>query len=202
MMDLENLDISSAVGVAIAVALLILLAFLLRKKMARVGLTAGSFGERKFLGGSELKLFEQLVRCLPNCFVFPNVAVGSLIRLRTSARSIPRAKLSVIEAAKASFVICRRNSMTPLCVVEIDDGKKATENQGILESILKEAGLPTLRFKANNDSTDAVLAAHIQVIEDWKKKDDDGLDASAYRGFLETRIPNAEWLSMDNLSSK
>jgi very-short-patch-repair endonuclease len=98
--------------------------------------------------------------------VFPQVHLDSILDERVKGQSWKGA-LSHIQRKSVDFVICSKESLTPLCAVEIDgsshDSEARMSRDSEVERIFEEARLPLLRYRRNGTIAPEVF---IEIIKE------------------------------------
>ena len=105
---------------------------------------------------SELSFFHTLLGVVNNFYyVVPQVHLSSLLDHKAWGQSWKGA-LSRIQRKSVDYVICSRDELTPVCVVELDDPSHSApdriERDKLVESIFKEAGIPLIRIKTQEQN--------------------------------------------------
>jgi len=106
-----------------------------------------SAAERSFLGVLDQAIDQDKHR------VFGKVRVADIIEPQPSRnRSQWQKAFNKISAKHFDYIICTRDTLNPVCAIELDDQshnqKKRQQRDELLESVCKGAGLPLLRVPA------------------------------------------------------
>jgi len=100
---------------------------------------------------SEHKFFDALVKAVSDEYlIFPQIHLSALINHRVKGQNWKGA-FSHINGKSVDFVLCDKNYISPKLAIELDDRSHELEDRqerdGIVENILKNAGVPLLRIK-------------------------------------------------------
>jgi len=152
-----------ALGVAIVTALIALAVFAgARRRRA-------SLYERRepFLSAAERSFFGVLGQAIGNEYlVFAKVRVADLLRVRAGT-SEPQGHLNRIIAKHVDFVLCDRNTISPVLTIELDDSSHSKgdrpERDKFLDAAFSGSGLSLLRVPARRTYDPAVLRAEISA---------------------------------------
>ncbi len=107
--------------------------------------------KRAFVTGNEREFFDRLCSALPEFYVFPQVAMSALLDVSVSrGHKDYWAERDRFSRKVCDFVVCRRNDMLPLLVVELDDKTHDFKKDAGRDDLLAQAGLRTLRFWSRN----------------------------------------------------
>lgn len=111
---------------------------------------AGCSFRRRLLADSEARRFWVLLsKAVPGCFVFPQVAVGSLLEVTgKNSKSMPGLSAS-FKKPTLDFVVCDRQ-LNVLVLIDLDGGL-GREQAGVLDGrdeMLKGAGYKVVHFDA------------------------------------------------------
>ena len=96
--------------------------------------------------------------------VFGKVRMADIVEPNpTKNRSEWQKAFNSISAKHFDYVICRTDTLKPVCVIELDDKshsqKKRQQRDQLLDGICKEAGLSLLRFPAQRTYNPKVIKA-------------------------------------------
>lgn len=102
--------------------------------------------KRKFFDAEEEVFFKRLQMALPNCCVFPNVQLNSLLAPDATNEKQRLASLQKLRECQVDFGVFDKN-LEILCVVELDKGAEANgELEEETRQILKDAGIKSVRW--------------------------------------------------------
>jgi very-short-patch-repair endonuclease len=104
-----------------------------------------------FLSRAEREFFNVLMLAVGNqYYVFPQVHLSTIIDHKIKGQYW-NAAFRHINEKSVDFVLCDKNYIKPIIAIELDDytheRDDRKERDGIVENILKDAGLPLLRIK-------------------------------------------------------
>ena len=102
--------------------------------------------ERSFLGVINFAINDEAV-------VFGKVRVADVITPRKSqSRTIWQKSSNKISSKHFDFVICDKEELSPICIIELDDKSHETKKRKIRDQLLRSAcesaGVPLLQFPA------------------------------------------------------
>jgi hypothetical protein len=130
----------------------------------------GHIQAKRLMTANETEFFYRLQRALPALHVFPQVSFAAFItddnRLSRKARWSVRARF---DRKIADFLICDRESLRVLAVVELDDRTHNAHADRQRDAISKAAGVQTIRFQSKQKPTEAEIAALFQHARAWIK---------------------------------
>lgn len=103
------------------------------------------------ISDAEHKFFDVLVSSVGNqYYIFPQVHLSDLLDHDVVGQNW-RGAFSHINGKSVDFVLCDKQGIAPLLVIELDDRSHTREDRELrdeeVERILKESGLPLLRFE-------------------------------------------------------
>lgn len=144
--------------VAIIVILIIANAVIDRKqagigsKEEKVNKSPYHYKRRDFLmSRAEHEFFDVLAEAVKaQYYIFPQVHLATILDHKVVGQNWKGA-FRHIDEKSVDFVLCDKAYIKPLLAIELDDRTHEYDNRkerdGVVESILKEAGLPLLRFE-------------------------------------------------------
>ncbi len=142
--------------IAIVVVLVIANAIIDRKqagnKDKKVNKIPYHYKRRDFLmSRAEHEFFDVLVEAVKaQYYIFPQVHLATILDHKVVGQNWKGA-FRHIDEKSVDFVLCDKAYIKPLLAIELDDRTHENDNRkerdGVVESILKEAGLPLLRFE-------------------------------------------------------
>ena len=156
--------------VLLAIVLTVLVALLLLKKYSKPGAsttfpyqsktTLCSAAERSFLGVLDQLLADRFR-------IFLKVRLADLIEIPKGISKSPRqSALNHISGKHADFVVCDKNDLSILGVVELDDqshkSAKRRERDRFLDSVLDSAGIPIVHIQAQSTYSVIDIQNHLQ----------------------------------------
>jgi hypothetical protein len=123
---------------------------------------------KPLLTANEAEFFHRLQRALPGFQVFPQVSFAAFLTddgtLSQKARSAIRAKF---DRKIADFVICDRQTLKVLAIVELDDRTHSEQAERQRDAITKSAGYQTIRYQSRQKPSQAEIAALLQHAQAW-----------------------------------
>lgn len=102
------------------------------------------------LSAGETRFFDALMQCLPaNTYACPKVRIADIVEVNLPENDENYWKmLNKITRKHVDFLICKRSDFTPLLIIELDGGshkdKSRSERDIFVDSVFKDAGIPTL----------------------------------------------------------
>jgi hypothetical protein len=109
---------------------------------------------------NEKAFFQRLQRALPRHYVFPQVSFGALVtddgRLTQQKRWAVRSRF---DRKIADFVVCDRESLEVVALVELDDRTHSKATDSRRDELTKAAGYHTMRFQSKQKPTETEIAA-------------------------------------------
>jgi len=142
-----------AAGVLIVVVLAVIIA---RAVPAKAGKLGPDVYHRKanLFTPAEARFLAALDQAIaPGQRIFGKVRVMDLVELKSGLN--PRARQAAVSRASqkhVDFVICAGDSLTPVCVLELNDSShasaRAQRRDQFLESVCSQVGLPLVVFRA------------------------------------------------------
>lgn len=147
---------------AIAVVLLSIL-----KSAAAAGSSSRGFRfvrRSPFLRQDEILLYERLTAALKDTHVFPQVAMSAFVQ--HSGKS--QAARNLFAQKYVDYLICERNTMRPLHVIELDGAShgsaKAQKRDKQKNDVLESAGIPTMRYTSKDVDLKTILSDYFSVV--------------------------------------
>ncbi len=120
-----------------------------------------SYRSKALLTENEKEFFARLVTALPECHVFPQVALGALLQTNVTGKNAFRARAAFSQKI-ADYVICDRD-MKVLAVVELDDRTHSAGKDARRDAMLNQAGYRTIRWQSRKKpGADAIRSMVLQ----------------------------------------
>ncbi len=123
---------------------------------------------KPLLTPNEVEFLYRLQRALPRFHVFPQVSFAAFLtddsQLSGNAQWAVRAKF---DRKIADFVICDRQTLKVVAVVELDDRTHIAQADRQRDAITKAAGYQTIRYQSRQKPTEAQIAALFQHARAW-----------------------------------
>jgi hypothetical protein len=142
-------------------ALVVLLLFAVAAVLLRSGKPWLERIQRKpLMTENEKSFFRTLQRALPGHQVFPQVSFAAFL---TDDGKLPQQKRWAVrnrfDRKIADFVVCDRNTMEIVAIVELDDRTHSAAKDRYRDELTKAAGYQTIRFQSRQKPTEAEIAA-------------------------------------------
>jgi len=122
-----------------------------------------SIQRKPLMTENEKEFFLRLQRALPAHSVFPQVAFAAFL---TDDGRLPRQKRWSLRARFdrkiADFVVCDRQSLNIIAIVELDDRTHTAQADQQRDAITGAAGYRTIRFQSKRKPSEAEIAALFQ----------------------------------------
>ncbi|WP_426105831.1 DUF2726 domain-containing protein [Massilia sp. TSP1-1-2] len=126
----------------------------LLKKSQQLG---PAYGKKPYINAEQLAFYQRLRQALPNCTVFPDVALSALIKpLADDTRQLrqQQEKLAGRRLAYGVFT----DMLELLCVIELTSAGEQSEERALTLACLQDAGIPCFSWEqANLPSRDQIL---------------------------------------------
>jgi hypothetical protein len=123
---------------------------------------------KPLLTSNEAEFFHRLQRALPGFHVFPQVSFAAFLtddgKLSRKAQWAVRAKF---DRKIADFVICDRQTLKVVAVVELDDRTHVAHSDRQRDAITKAVGYQTIRYQSRQKPSQAEIAALFQHAQAW-----------------------------------
>lgn len=123
---------------------------------------------KPLLTQNEAEFFHRLQRTLPMFHVFPQVAFAAFLTddgpLSRKAQWAVRAKF---DRKIADFVICDRETLKVVALVELDDRMHNAQADRQRDALTNAAGYKTIRYQSRQKPTEAEIAALFQHARAW-----------------------------------
>lgn len=123
---------------------------------------------KPLLTPNEAEFFHRLQRALPRFHVFPQVSFAAFLtddgKLSRKAQWAVRAKF---DRKIADFVICDRETLKIVALVELDDRTHDPKTDRQRDAITNAAGYKTIRYQSRQKPTEAEIAALFQHTRAW-----------------------------------
>jgi hypothetical protein len=98
----------------------------------------------------EIEFYGRLTEALPEHFIFPQVAMGAILKPKTTSDKREFHSIRGTFAQKiVDFLVCDK-SMNIVAIVELDDRSHNADKDDKRDAMLKSAGYKTIRWQASN----------------------------------------------------
>ncbi len=126
---------------------------------------------KPLLTANEAEFFHRLQRALSGFHVFPQVSFAAFItddgKLSRKAQWAVRAKF---DRKIADFIICDRQTLKVVAMVELDDRTHSAQADRQRDAITKVAGYQTIRYQSRQKPSQAEIAALFQHAQAWMEE--------------------------------
>jgi len=127
---------------------ILLIAFLFSLIIAKLKKTSlYKYVKRAIMANNELDFFHKLIRANEGGYVFPQVAMSSLIAPASKNRKNRMAAFNKISRKRVDYAIYT-DKLELLCVVELDDRTHNVARDMQRDSMLESAGIYTIRWNS------------------------------------------------------
>ncbi|MBN8531022.1 MAG: DUF2726 domain-containing protein [Alphaproteobacteria bacterium] len=109
---------------------------------------------------NECEFFHRLLRALPEHHIFPQVAFGAILGTRGSGSKT--ALRNRFNRKYADFVICARETLGIVAIVELDDRTHNAAKDAERDQFLHAAGYRVIRFESRKKPSEAEIATLFQ----------------------------------------
>lgn len=126
----------------------------LRKKPTPTG---PSFARKSYIDGQQLAFYRRLRHALPNCTMFPNVALSDLIEPLAGDVRLLRQQVGRLDGVRISYAIFDE-MLELLCVIELSPAGVQCQRRAQALAILDEVGISCFTWEHDNlPSLDQIL---------------------------------------------
>ena len=120
----------------------------------------GAYQSRALMTENEAEFFGRLIVELPDCYVFPQVALSALIQAATTDKKRAYSDHLRIAQQRVDYVVCDRGCQI-IAVVELDDRTHPHAKDAVRDGRLLQAGIRTVRFQSRSKPTAEVIRAEV-----------------------------------------
>ena len=120
----------------------------------------GAYQSRALMTENEAEFFGRLIVALPDCYVFPQVALSALIQAATTDKKRAYSDHLRIAQQRVDYVVCDRGCQI-IAVVELDDRTHSRAKDAVRDGRLLQAGIRTVRFQSRSKPTAEVIRAEV-----------------------------------------
>lgn len=120
----------------------------------------GAYQSRALMTENEAEFFGRLIVALPDCYVFPQVALSALIQAATTDKKRAHSDHLRIAQQRVDYVVCDRGCQI-IAVVELDDRTHSRAKDAVRDGRLLQAGIRTVRFQSRSKPTAEVIRAEV-----------------------------------------
>lgn len=119
-----------------------------------------AYQSRALMTENEAEFFGRLIVALPDCYVFPQVAMSALIQAATTDKRRAYSGHLRIAQQRVDYVVCDRGCQI-IAVVELDDRTHSRKKDAVRDGRLLQAGIRTVRFQSRSKPTAEVIRAEV-----------------------------------------
>lgn len=150
---------------AFIVAILLIALQILRASGNDSSAKGFAFARRSpYMRQDEIQLYVRLSTALKDAHVFPQVAMSAFVQHRGKER----AARNMFAQKYVDYLVCERNSMRPLYVIELDGashrGAGAQKRDRQKNEVLASAGIPIKRYNSKDVDFIVVLRDYMSVV--------------------------------------
>jgi len=122
-----------------------------------------------FLSNAELSFYKILLKAVGNeVVVFPKVSLGDVFFVNIKDRSWKTKYFNKIARKHVDFLICLKDSLNPLCGIELDDTSHTrndrVERDAFVDKVFDSAELKLFRFENKTGYSIAEIREQIEVV--------------------------------------
>jgi hypothetical protein len=123
---------------------------------------------KPLLTANEVEFFHRLQRALPGFHVFPQVSFAAFLTDDgTLSRKAQWAIRATFDRKIADFVICDRQTLKVVAIVELDDRTHSAQADRQRDAITKVVGYHTIRYQSRQKPSQAEIEALFQHAQAW-----------------------------------
>jgi len=143
------------------------LAFVLHRQKAKKK-AFPRYEEKPMLDKSEAVLFGRLCRALPNCYIFPQVSLSSLMEPSEGDRKRNPEPFDRLARLKVDFAVFD-GDLELVCVIVVEPENGATADSEMMKRCLKSATVKAMRWSADNKPSVEQIARAIMPLTNSAK---------------------------------
>lgn len=133
----------------IAIAVLLILVFLI--KLIGIKEPVGEFRKAKFMSEAEIRFYKSLSEAIEAKYrIFAKPRLNDIVYAVDTNRSRYQSRANKLRMKHVDFLLCDPTTLTPVCVIELDDSSHARQDReardGFVNNALKAAGVPITHF--------------------------------------------------------
>lgn len=130
---------------------------------ARQGGRSFRFRPQRVMTANEVEFYGRLARALPDCFVFPQVAMSALIAPRSTDKGESLAAFRAISQKRVDYALLAKD-FSLVCVVELDDRTHDKRKDARRDAFLASAGIKTIRWASSGKPSEALIQQTVQSV--------------------------------------
>lgn len=124
--------------------------------LVRQGQRQFRFKAQPVMTANEVEFYGRLSRALPECFVFPQVAMSALVAPRSLNKNARLAAFRSIAQKRVDYALLAKD-FSLVCVVELDDRTHDKRRDARRDAYLASAGIKTVRWESRGKPGEALI---------------------------------------------
>lgn len=133
---------------------------------------------RPILAPSKAKFFVRLCKALPTFYIFPQVALPTLLAPTAENHKAQKEDGEKIAGLWVDFVLYNAD-LTLVCVASLDDGSTDANTDAVIDHCLKNAGIKTIRWSAQTTPSVEQIRRTLMPSIDMAKANPDAANKAA-----------------------
>lgn len=123
-----------------------------------------SYRQKALMSPVEIEFFERLTEALPEHYIFPQVAMGAILKPKVTSDKKEFHSIRGTFAQKIiDFIVCDKN-MNIVAIVELDDKSHNADKDDKRDAMLNSVGYKTIRWQAGNKPKIEDIAKEINAL--------------------------------------
>lgn len=110
---------------------------------------APRYRQTPIMTNNELEFFGRLQRALPECYVFPQIAMSALITPLTKGRRW-QTDFMRISQKRVDWALYAKAGLRLVAIIELDDATHDKDKDAARDKLTGSAGIRTLRFESRS----------------------------------------------------
>lgn len=160
--------------IIIAIAVLIFLVFI--AKFIGLKEPVGEFRKARFMSEAEIRFYKVLSEAIGAKYrLFAKPRLNDIIYAVDSDRSRWQSRANKLRMKHVDFLLCDIATLTPVCVIELDDSSHARQDReardGFVNNALKAAGVPIAHFPVRAAYSAAEISQKVAEALGWPQVD-------------------------------
>jgi hypothetical protein len=152
------------------------------------------YRRKSVLTGSDLDFFHRLQSALPECHVFPQVAMSALVDPMGRGRA-RQAAIESIVAKRVGYAVFDEE-MQLLAVVELNHRSRVTRKDAARDEYFASAGIQTIRFQARHLPSEAKIRQSVLIEAQVRQRAASNSNACSSK--MESRRQKTPWRNTAN----
>lgn len=124
--------------------------------LVRQGPRQYRFKAQPVMTPNEVEFYGRLSRALPDCFVFPQVAMSALVAPRAMGKNARLAAFRSVSQKRVDYALLAKD-FSLVCVVELDDRTHDKRRDARRDAYLASAGIKTVRWQSRGKPSEALI---------------------------------------------